>query len=235
MLLITGSSSGIGKATAELAVARGHNVMLHGRNEAKLKEAAKNLGMPYVCVDVTDREKTLAVLGSLDEVEALIHCCGEYRAEPLLSAEDEHWLGLYRTNTLGFLHVVQAVVPHLIAHGRGRIVHIISTRCLPHMANNRGAAYSVSKAAALNLTIALAKELAPKSITVNAVSPGYTITEIAAHWTDMQWANARKVSLGRPAEAREIADMLLFLATSEGGGYTTGQNFVIDGGQTVNF
>lgn len=238
-IFITGSSSGIGEATARMALRNGHRVILHGKNGEKLNALSKELLSPHLCVDICDEARFKNLLqehlerGTDDIIHAWIHCAGIYVRQSLLDSDNDPWQELFDVNTLGFLNVARAVVPLMKENHYGRIVHVISTRSLPYMANPHAAAYAASKAAALSLTVSLAKELAPEII-VNAVSPGYTVTDIAHRsWTAATWDRAKAVPLGRPAQPEEIASALLFLASSENS-YIIGQNIVIDGGQTLS-
>jgi 3-oxoacyl-[acyl-carrier protein] reductase len=113
----------------------------------------------------------------------------------------------------------------------GRIVNVASIRGHVPTASNRSLAYSTTKAAIVNLTASLAKELAP-DIAVNAVSPGFINTDIAKGWPDSVWQKVGTALTGRIAEPREIAEAILFLA-SDAASFVTGQTLVVDGGYTI--
>lgn len=236
-LLITGSSRGIGAATAKLALSYGATVVFHGRTESEdLRTSKKEHGMPYVACDVTDAEAVnqavSEVLGKVKRIDALINCAGVYNGKPFLEAEDENWLHNFKVNVLGTVHTCQAVIPHMQAAGGGRIVNVASIRGHATTSSNRGMAYSVSKASVITLTATLAKEYAP-TIAVNAVSPGFINTDMTKVWNERVWQQAKSSLLGRIAEPKEIAEVLLFLA-SEKASFMTGQTIVVDGGYTIS-
>lgn len=235
-LLITGSSRGIGAATAILAKEKGHTPILHGMTESdNLRQIANDLGVNYIFADVRNDTAVKTAVNELMErievIDALVNCVGaHFPFVPFLESTDEIWREQFDVNLMGTVHFCQAVIPHMQKNRQGRIVNVSSTRGFPQMANEWNGPYATSKAALNSLTVALAKEFAP-NILVNAISPGYTETERSEHWNTITWQKANSVPLGRPVHSKEIADAILFLATTTA---MTGQNLVIDGGQTVD-
>jgi 3-oxoacyl-[acyl-carrier protein] reductase len=236
-VLITGSARGIGRATAKLAHERGAKVIMHGRTESEsLKKLAAELSAEYIVCDVGDKA---AVQKSLDnimpkaaKIDVLINCAGIGKSESFLEASDEHWLEIYHTNVLGIVNFCQAVLPRMQQKSGGRVVNIASIRGHEVAASSRIMAYSASKAAVINLTAALAKEFAPK-IAVNAVSPGFTQTDITENWTETVWKQVETSLLGRIGQPDELAEAILFLASDQAS-FITGQTLVVDGGYMIS-
>jgi 3-oxoacyl-[acyl-carrier protein] reductase len=237
VVLITGSARGIGEATARLAHSRGATVILHGRTASThLQKLAEELGAEQVACDAGDKNAVQEVVRTIIEktgkIDVLINCAGIGKAESFLEASDEHWLEVYRTNVLSVVNFCQAVIPTMQQKGYGRIVNVASIRAHEVAASNRIMAYSASKAAIVNLTAALAKEFAPK-IAVNAVSPGFTQTDITENWTEAVWKQVETSLLGRIGKPEELAEAIIFLA-SDKASFITGQTLVVDGGYMIS-
>jgi 3-oxoacyl-[acyl-carrier protein] reductase len=235
-ILVTGSSRGIGAATAAAAHVSGARVILHGKEESEdLKSLTAQLEAEYIVCDVADSGTVQAavknVLDKVGRIDALVNCAGIVLPKPFLEADDENWLDQYKVNVLGTVHFIQAVVPHMQQSGGGRIVNVASVRGHHSMASGRGMAYSASKAAIINITSSLAKEYAP-TIAVNAVSPGFTLTEMSKTWNDTVRQQVSTALLGRAAQPEEIAEALLFLA-SDKASFITGQTLLVDGGYEI--
>lgn len=235
-ILITGSSRGIGAATARLAVQYKARVVLHGATESEhLRALAEELQAEYIVCDVGDKAAVESSFHTLTEkgvvIDGLINCAGGVNPKNFLDTTDEDWLYAFRVNVLGTVHMCQAVIPHLLQRNAGRIVNVASIRAYAAGASQFGMPYSAAKAAVLNLTAALAKEYAPH-IAVNSVSPGGVNTEIAQTWNETVRKRNADVLLGRIAEPKEIAEVLLFLV-SDRASYITGQDYLVDGGYVV--
>lgn len=226
----------MGAAAAKIAYKNGDRVILHGKTDSNnLKKLAKELNADYIVCDVTDKKavnKTVEeAIKKAGHIDALINCAGAAKAIPFLETDDDHWLDLYKVNVLGTVHIIQAVLPHMQKAKKGRIVNAASIRGHENMASNRGMAYSASKAAIINLTATLAKEYAPY-IAVNAVSPGFTKTDMAKTWNETVWNQVKTALLQRVAEPEELAEVMLFLA-SDKASFITGQTIVADGGYGI--
>jgi 3-oxoacyl-[acyl-carrier protein] reductase len=238
VVLITGSARGIGAATARLAHKRGATIILHGRTDsAPLKKLSEELDNALsVTCDVGDKEAVQKVVKEIisktGTIDVLINSAGIATSESFLEASDEHWLEVYRTNVLGVVNFCQAVIPNMQQKSYGRIVNIASIRGHEVAASNRVMAYSASKAAIVNLTAALAKEFAP-NIAVNAVSPGFTQTDITENWTEATWKQVETSLLGRIGKPEELAEAIVFLA-SDRASFITGQTLVVDGGYAIS-
>lgn len=235
VVLITGSSRGIGAATARLAKMYGARVALHGKEKsAELAKLSKELDSPAFACDVADKAATQKaverIIHMYGRIDALVTSAGIGDRIPFLETTDEHWLNLFKVNVLGTVHFCQAVIPHMQKEKRGRIVTVASKRGLPVTSGRP--AYSASKAAVITLTAALAKEFAP-DIAVNCVAPGFTETDMSKGWSEKVRADVQHTLLRRAGTPEEIAEMILFLA-SERASFITGQTFLVDGGASVS-
>ncbi len=236
VVLISGSSSGIGAATAKLAQDYGATVVVHGREESDhLKAIAKELRADYIFCNVADfkavSEAVSKVIKKHKKIDALINCAGIALPGTLYDLGDENWLETYQVNVLGTVHFCQAVVPFMKKAAKGRIVNISSIRGHATTSSNSRLAYTASKASIVALTAALAKDLAPE-ITINAVSPGFVQTGMAKLWTESVLKQVKTALLGRTADPSEIAEVLLFLV-SDRASFITGQTILVDGGYMI--
>lgn len=235
-ILITGSSSGIGAATARLAKEYGAMPILHGKTESEeLKKLSKELDCEHIFCDVADKtaveSEVKRIIKKVKKIDVLVNCAGIAPRAKFLETTDELWLDLFRINVLGTTHFCQAIIPQMQKNKYGRIVNIASIRAYIDTAGRP--AYSASKAAIVNLTAVLAKEFAP-DIAVNAVAPGYTDTPITKNWDDEVWAKAKTSLLARIAQPKEIAEVILFLA-SDRASFITGQTIIVDGGYSISW
>jgi NAD(P)-dependent dehydrogenase (short-subunit alcohol dehydrogenase family) len=236
-ILITGSSKGIGAETARLAKSYGANVIVHGRTlSPELEAIAKELNAEKIVCDIEDKVAVFREVGKLLEKKIQIHClaniAGAVNHKPFLETTEEDWFFAYKTNVLGAVYMCQVIIPSMQSFKYGRIVNIGSIRAYPQGALASNLPYSVSKAAILNMTAALAKEYAKDGISVNSVSPGGVETDLTKAWNDEIRKRNSDVLLGRIAEPEEIAEVICFLL-SDKASYATGQDFLIDGGYTL--
>ena len=235
-ILITGSSSGIGLATARLAKEYGANVILHGKTEnEELKALVQELNCEYIFCDVVDKiavdSEVQKILEKVKRIDILVNSAGIAPMQEFLKSTDELWLDVFKTNVLGTTHFCQAVIPQMQKNKYGRIINISSIKGYPTMAGN--GAYSASKASILSITSSLAKEFAP-DIAVNAVAPGYTDTPMSLTRTSSKAMEKAKTSLvGRVGQPEEIAEVILFLA-SDKASFITGQTILVDGGYSIS-
>jgi 3-oxoacyl-[acyl-carrier protein] reductase len=234
-ILITGSSSGIGAATARLAKEYGATVILHGKTESEeLKALAEELNCEYIFCDVADKvavdSEIKRILEKVKRIDILVNSAGISINQNFLESTDEVWLDVFKTNVLGTTHFCQAVIPEMQKNNYGRIVNIASIRGYTNTSGNP--AYSASKAAIVNLTSVLAKQFAP-NIFVNAIAPGFTETPIAQTWNEQVKLQATNNLLGRVAQPSEIAEAILFLA-SDKASFITGQTLLVDGGYSIS-
>lgn len=237
IVLITGSSSGIGAATAMLAKEYGAIPILHGKTESKdLKNLSKELNCEYVVCDVADKVavdlEVQKILNKVKRIDALVNCAGIVLEESFLESSDDIWLEIIKVNLLGTVHFSQAIIPFMQKNNYGKIVNIASIRGHKNTSSNARMSYSASKAAIVNFTSSLAKEYAP-NILVNAVSPGFINTQIAKSWTDKVKKQVETALVGRIGEPKEIAEAILFLI-SDRASFITGQTILVDGGYSIS-
>jgi 3-oxoacyl-[acyl-carrier protein] reductase len=231
-ILITGSSRGIGKATAKLAAEKGYKVIVHGRTDSQELEAThKEIpGSLKVCFDISDKLATHAVITKLGRIDVLVNNAGVgYTGiKDVSEINDAHALEEYSTNVLGTLHCIQAVLPGMLEAGTGSVVNVSSIKGHYNLTTLSSLTYGISKAGVIALTEAMAK--AYPTVRFNSVSPGYVETDMAESWPTDTFDRIKKGTItARIAQPKEIAEVIIFLA-SEASSYMTGTDLLVDGG-----
>lgn len=241
--IITGASSGIGRATAQLFIENGASVVAVGRNEKELNSlrdetqgAPGKLKLYLSDIRETSQVERLIIYTTenFGQIDVLVNAAGIILNGTIENTTLDDWDKMMNINLRSVFYLMQKCVPHL-EKTTGAIVNVSSvagTRAFPNVL-----AYCVSKAAVDQLTRCAALELAAKGIRVNAVNPGVVITNLhkRSGMTDESYENfldnsKRTHPLGRVGEAREVADLIYFLA-SEKAGWITGATYAIDGGR----
>jgi len=244
--LVTGASSGIGRASALALAAQGAKVAVCARRIDKLEAVVaeiKKSGNEAIAIqmDVKKPEeiinavaKTVTIFGRLD---ILLNDAGIATGAPLLQLTDEQWDETLTVNLKAYFWMTKAAVPEMIKNKWGRVINISSIASggvavgFPGVSN-----YCASKGGVVGLTESLAGELAPMGITVNAIGPGIIETEMTQSIKDNpQQAEGMKmhIPLKRFGKAEEIAAAVVYLASDEAA-YTTGATLYIDGGWTAS-
>ena len=236
--LVTGASRGIGRAVAvELArlghpVACGYGADADAAAETVALAEAHGAKALAVAIDIRDADAVDTafgeVEGTLGPVEVLVNNAGITKDGLLARMSDEQWSDVVDTNLGGAFHTIRRATPKMMRARFGRIVNISSVS--GHIGAPGQANYSAAKAGLLGLSRAVARELASRGITCNAVAPGFVLTELTQNLPDdLQKQITERTPLGRFGTVEEIADAVAFLVSDEAR-YITGQVLAVDGG-----
>jgi meso-butanediol dehydrogenase / (S,S)-butanediol dehydrogenase / diacetyl reductase len=238
-VLVTGSTRGIGRATAELFLAKGADIILHGRNKDDIGRTAAQLfdkdRIAGHAADLSRRSETRRLADAAGEIDILVNCAGIYVEKSIADSDEAFFARTLEINlTSGFL-LARSLLPAL-RQRRGVIVNVSSDAGL--LGYGGSSVYAASKGAVIGLTKALAVELAP-DVRALCICPGPVATDMMESAVKAtpdpeaarrQWANFPL--LGRVAEPREIAEVIVF-AASPAASFATGSIIAIDGGTTA--
>lgn len=242
-VFLTGASKGMGREMARGLAKEGATIALVARTESALKELAEEmqgLGGRGVVIpaDVSDKDQVKEAVRrareELGEIHVLINSAGVLDNEGIAGHNDEAWEYHYGVNVNSYFYTIREIIGEMFDRGAGRVINIASTSSKVPIGPNR-AAYVSSKHAVLGLTKEVAFEAAPHGVTVNAICPGFVLTDMGADSrTDEMVASWRSMSpLGRLAEPSDVAAMALFLASTDGD-YCTGQAMNVAGGMVMH-
>ena len=238
--VVTGGSRGIGRATAlALADAGAQVVVNYARSSTAADEvvaAIAELGGSAIAVqaDVSnpDQAETLikAATDKWGRVDVLVNNAGITRDTLLLRMKPEDWQAVIDLNLSGVFYCTRLVSKLMLKQRSGRIINIASVAGL--MGNPGQANYSAAKAGVIGFTKTVAKEMATRGITVNAVAPGFIKTDMTGELSNTEEI-LKYIPLGRYGEAEEVAGLIRFLAADPAAAYITGQVLTIDGGMVM--
>lgn len=233
--LVTGATSGIGRATAEALAAAGHEVVVSGRDAARGGEVVDAItaaggSARFVAADLADRADVRRLAAAAGDVDVLVNNAGVFPFAATHETTDSDLDEAFAVNVTAPFTLVAALAPGMAARGTGAVVNVstmVASFGLPGMA-----AYGASKAALELLTKAWAAEYGPQGVRVNAVAPGPTRIPGTAGMGDGLDGLAATLPLGRPAAPEEIAATIAYLA-SERATYVAGAIVPVDGGRAA--
>jgi 3-oxoacyl-[acyl-carrier protein] reductase len=241
VIVVTGSASGIGRATAIKFAREGANVVVNSKNNVSGGEAVvdeiERLGgrAIYIRADLSQHDQVQGLFRRTEEefggVDILINNAGHTIVKPFIETDLAHWTQVFNDNLFSAVFCAQAAARIMLKSGRGKIINTSSIRGAEYAGIPVAIAYSCAKAALNSFTRTLAKELAPK-IQVNAVAPGFVYTQNYDRMSQETKDSMLEATLiGRFISVDEIADAFIFLA---GASAITGEVFAVDGGFTVH-
>lgn len=245
--LVTGSTVGIGFATAAGLHAAGATVIVNGRTEERVEEALEGLGrggrLIGVAADVGTAEGCEALVAAAPEVDVLVNNAGFANAEPVLEIPDSEWERTFAVNLMSGVRLTRAYVPGMLERGWGRVIFVSSESALA--IPQEMVHYGVSKLAQLGVARGYAESVAGSGVTVNSVLPGPTLTPalegfmdqvVGVDAADLEEASRLMIErlrptslLGRLADPEEVANLIVYLASPQASA-TTGASMRVDAG-----
>ena len=236
--IITGAGRGIGHAIAVRLASEGARVACVSRTEANAKKTADEINAlradaaKAYAVDVADHAAVqkigAQILQDFGKIDILVNNAGMTRDALAMRMSLEDWDSVINTNLRGAFSFTQAILRAMIKQRSGRIINISSVSGI--MGNAGQTNYAASKAGLIGFTKSLARELASRNITVNAIAPGFITTDMTAGLSDeVKKALHAKIPLGKTGTPEDVANAAAFLASADAG-YITGQTLCVDGG-----
>ena len=238
--LVTGASQGIGEAIAKRLAAQGATVVCAARTLRKLQEVADAITAAggksdVVVADLSDAASVKAAVATTLErhgsLHILVNNAGITRDKLLIQMKEDDWDAVIDTNLKGAWTAIQAATKPMMKQRWGRIINIASV--VGQMGNPGQANYVAAKAGLIGLTKSVARELASRNVTANAVTPGYIETAMTAGLSeDVKAEFTKQIPMGRMGTGEDIAAAVAFLASEEAG-YVTGQTLSVNGGMLM--
>jgi len=238
--LVTGASQGIGRACALALVRHGAHVALAARNQQKLDELAQQINAAggkagAFAMDVADEEQIKtgikAAIAQFGKIDILVNNAGITKDQLVMRMKRADWDTVLNTNLTSAYLCTQQVISSMLKQRWGRIVNITSV--FGQMGQAGQANYASSKAGLIGLTMALARELASRNITCNAVAPGFIETSMTAVLSDeFKQTAVKQIPLGRVGTPEDVANAVVFLASEEAS-YITGHVLNVNGGMLM--
>ena len=229
-VVVTGGSRGIGAAVVEAFALRGDRVFfLYEKNHEAANAVAAQTGATAICCDVADGEAVKKAFSQIGTVDILVNNAGIYIGGLINLMSSQDWDRLFDVNVKGIFHCVTAAMSSFLETHSGCIINISSM--WGQVGASCESAYSATKGAVIALTKALAKELGPSGIRVNAIAPGVILTDMCAGYPDEVLEGLKEETpVGRNGTGADIAQAALYLAEAE---FVTGQILGVNGGFVI--
>jgi 3-oxoacyl-[acyl-carrier protein] reductase len=247
--LVTGSSTGLGRAIAEMLAAEGASVVVHGRDAGRTRtvtEAIRSRGGVATSAlgDLSTDDGASAVAHACGHIDILVNNAGYYDGLPWEALTADHWADIYQVNVISAVRMIERLAPGMRERGWGRVIQVGGGLAIQPSADQPH--YNATLAARHNITVSLARELAGTGVTANTVAPGAILTDpvrdmttaVAAErgwgtsWDDIETAAVSAWfpnDIGRFGRPDEIAAAVTFLASMHAG-YISGADLRVDGG-----
>jgi NAD(P)-dependent dehydrogenase (short-subunit alcohol dehydrogenase family) len=213
--MVTGSTAGIGEATAQALATAGAGVVINGRDDERVMETAKRLAGIGVTADVSTPEGAAAAISQVPDIDILVNNTGTFATQPVFEIPDEEWIRFFQVNVLSGVRLARHYTPRMSRRGWGRVIFVSSEAGIQTPTNM--VHYGMTKTAQLAVSRGMAQEVAGSGVTVNCVLPGPTLSAgVLAMWDDL-YPGARHRRAGTQVRRRRAGRELL-VGTSDPSG-----------------